>query len=434
MKLAEKVVKGAALILALLLSLCSCAKASESDEEENAIGRRFSPFFSKRASDKALVGLISPPLLTHNESGEIICNAISAPTDISVDYDEESDKTSYIIKIRDDICFSDGTKMTSDDVIFTLYVLLDPSYTGKSPLCSVDIKGLDEYRLQLSAASLEKYGEIFDGVSTGVFDNGEYSREEINEVNSASDKAWAKAVRDIVEYVAQSYGTDDLLSEYFTGTANDLSNERFRIAYAMVATGFARFSNGTLTSTEKIGYNVEKGELPDLSDFISCTKSVYNNNLRAFADAQTKGICENPYRAAKREFARNYSKAQESSVEEIKRIEGIKRLSKTQVEITTNGYDVRTIDSICEINIAPLHYYGDKGAYSYEHDRFGFKRGELDDVFSKSAKPLGWGPYRFDCCNDGEIFLKASENYYKGVPEVSELRFRLVGEAIEPIR
>ena len=435
--------------LSLLLSgLTSCSSASESTETPLVIAaddfsRRFSPFFAESVPDMAIVDLVSPSLLTLDRTGAIIYNAIegetvpynnndyfySGPADISVSYDEASDKTTYRIKIRDDIFFSDGVKMTADDLIFTYYVLADPTYTGVSTFYSVDIEGLEEYRTQVSEASLEKYGKIFDGAITGVYDEGEYSRQEINEANSASDKAWSNAVEKIVDFVADEYGTNAYLSDYFTGTAENLSDNGFRVAYAMTVWGFGRFSDGTLTSSDNISYDISKGEYPDLSDFIQCTKNAYNNSLRDFGEAETEGVCKNPYITARNEFVRNISAASGDKQEEITRIKGIKKLSGTEGEVVTNGFDAAAVYNICGINVAPLHYYADKNTYDYENDKFGFTREKLDDISAKTAQPLGWGPYSFDRYENKIVYMKANENYYKGAPKIKSLQFKETAEA-----
>ena len=46
----------------------------------------------------------------------------------------------YLVK------FSDGTQMDIDDVIFSLYVPLDPTYDGIMTLYSLPIEGLEAYR------------------------------------------------------------------------------------------------------------------------------------------------------------------------------------------------------------------------------------------------------------------------------------------------
>ena len=68
------------------------------------------------------------------------------------DYDRDGDYsnyyTDYYFVIKDGIKFSDGTPLTIKDVLFNLYVYLDPVYTGSSTMYSTAIKGLSEYRTQ----------------------------------------------------------------------------------------------------------------------------------------------------------------------------------------------------------------------------------------------------------------------------------------------
>ena len=59
------------------------------------------------------------------------------------------------------VLFSDGHEMTIDDVIFSMYVLCDPTYDGASTLYAQPIQGMAEYRSGMSAMSkyLGKLGE-----------------------------------------------------------------------------------------------------------------------------------------------------------------------------------------------------------------------------------------------------------------------------------
>ena len=56
--------------------------------------------------------------------------------------------TDYYFAIKDGLTFSDGTPLTMHDVLFNMYMVLDPAYTGISTMYSVNIKGLHEYREQ----------------------------------------------------------------------------------------------------------------------------------------------------------------------------------------------------------------------------------------------------------------------------------------------
>ena len=56
--------------------------------------------------------------------------------------------TDYYFAIKDDIKFSDGVPLTMKDILFNMYMYLDPAYTGSSTMYSVDIQGLNAYRSQ----------------------------------------------------------------------------------------------------------------------------------------------------------------------------------------------------------------------------------------------------------------------------------------------
>ena len=67
---------------------------------------------------------------------------------------ENADGTvTYDIKLREDLKFSDGEPVTIDDVIFSMYVFLDPTYDGSVTMYSTPIVGLDEYRSSMTTLS-----------------------------------------------------------------------------------------------------------------------------------------------------------------------------------------------------------------------------------------------------------------------------------------
>ena len=110
----------------------------------------FSPFFAETQYDKEIVEYTQAPLVNVDESGNII-----AGVDVfcvAYEYLEyyENDVTTYEFTIKNGITFSDGHVIDSNDVLFNLYVYLDPLYDGTSSLVSLDILGLSEYRAEKS--------------------------------------------------------------------------------------------------------------------------------------------------------------------------------------------------------------------------------------------------------------------------------------------
>lgn len=119
----------------------------------------FNPYFSTSAYDSTVVGQTQIGMLSTDAQGNIVCGE-DEPT-VALAYTikeiEENGKkyTVYEFLIKNGIQFSDGQPLTIKDVLFNLYVYLDPAYTGSATIYSTDIVGLSNYRLQ-------KVGDIND--------------------------------------------------------------------------------------------------------------------------------------------------------------------------------------------------------------------------------------------------------------------------------
>lgn len=129
----------------------------------------FNPFLAKAEADRQAVDLTQIRLVTNDRSGKIIYHGIDGElrkynkedytyygaSDLSIKYDEEKDSTTYHIKIREDLSFSDGQRLTVDDILFSLYVLCDNSYSGAETIKYMPIKGLLNY--QANSTKAEAY-------------------------------------------------------------------------------------------------------------------------------------------------------------------------------------------------------------------------------------------------------------------------------------
>ncbi len=113
----------------------------------------FNPFFSTTAPDGTIVSATQIGMLgTDYVNGEVVVacgdeHAV-AVKDYAIVHDDAKDTTTYTFVIKNGILFSDGKPLTINDVLFNLYVYLDPVYTGSSTMYSTDIVGLRDYRTQ----------------------------------------------------------------------------------------------------------------------------------------------------------------------------------------------------------------------------------------------------------------------------------------------
>ena len=113
------------------------------------MSEKFSPFFADTSYDQDAVAMTQVSLLSSDRGGNVVLNGKNGeviPYN-GTDYtyyslanckitENEDGTVTYAIDMRNDVTFSDGVKLTADDVIFTMYVLCDPTFDGSSTLYS----------------------------------------------------------------------------------------------------------------------------------------------------------------------------------------------------------------------------------------------------------------------------------------------------------
>ncbi len=135
----------------------------------------FNPFFSTSATDGNIVGMTQLPMFTTDKDGDIACGEKEACAvldyEISTDTKGEKKYTTYKFVLKNNLKFSDGVPLTINDVLFNMYVYLDPVYTGASTMYSTDIVGLSAYRTQTENESQwDNFDEQFDDAAAGRLD------------------------------------------------------------------------------------------------------------------------------------------------------------------------------------------------------------------------------------------------------------------------
>lgn len=120
----------------------------------------FSPYFATTATDSNIAGMTQIGMLGTSSEGQVVWGKDEpvVTLDLKQTYvlsdgstTQDSAKaayTDYEFIIKKGIKYSDGTTLTINDVLFNLYVYLDPAYMGSSTIYSTDIVGLKAYRAQ----------------------------------------------------------------------------------------------------------------------------------------------------------------------------------------------------------------------------------------------------------------------------------------------
>ena len=181
------------------------------------MSQKFSPFFADTSYDQDAVAMTQVSLLTSDREGNVVLNGkdgVVIPYN-GTDYTynsianceiiENADGTvTYKIDMRDDVKFSDGKKLTADDVIFTMYVLSDPTFDGSSTLYSQAIVGMEAYRSGMDT--------LFNLIAAAGRDNTDFTNwDEATQTAfwADIDQAGAQFAQEIADYcIAAGYGTN----------------------------------------------------------------------------------------------------------------------------------------------------------------------------------------------------------------------------------
>ena len=428
----------------------------------NPFSQKFSPFFADTAYDVDVAGMTQIGMMTTDRVGAIVFNAIegetrsyngvdyfySGPADLTVDYDEASDTTKYTAHLRDDLKFSDGEPVTADDVIFTYYTFLDPSYSGSTTLGSYPIVGLRDYRTQTTTEVYDKYFQFFEDVYAAGKDHKHaetdpWTQEMQDDIWARLDAGLQAEVQGIYDYVVANYGNDDFTTKYFNGAVWDGMTDGAKVAYAMRMWGFG----GLFCTTEvaegeeaikvadckdPIAFKTEGTKtvydlvetFPTMEDYLTEVMAVYENDIKeAFPKESANEI--DVFKDAQAAFIGEWGPKDESmGGEGVANISGIKKIDDYTVEVTTKGYNAPAVYSILGISITPMHYYGDPAKYDYENNMFGFDYGDLSKQQSLTATPMGAGPYKFIKYDNRVVYFEANPYYYRGCPKINEIQFR----------
>jgi len=409
---------------------------------------KFSPFFGESGYDMEIAALTAVQLLTTDRTGGIVYNAIEGETipyngtdylytgvaDLKVDYDEAADQTVYTWTIRDDVQFSDGETMTADDIIFSYYVYCDPSYNGASTLYSTPIVGIKNYRTQTSDAAYAKYSDMFDAITAAGRDHewastDAWTQEQQTACWEIIDAEWRTDVQAIVNYVMANYL--GYAESYFPNFPADQisSTPGLDVAYSMVLWGFASEADGILTGAATgTTYDLNAGVYPTVEDFYNECFAAYGGDASAYDATPEPADGTLVMDEARATFISTEGPKDPTLGGGVPNIAGIKKVSDTEVTVTTEGFDATAVYNL-GIQVSPLHYYGDESKYDYDNNMFGFDFGDVSIVDSKTTQPLGAGPYRFIKYENKVVYLEANEYYYKGMPKTYYLQYKETADA-----
>ena len=400
--------------LALILSLVMCVglftacgeqknPGGNDDESKDtplvvgysAFNQKFSPFFSETEYDQDVWVMTSLSMLNSDRQGQIIMKGIEGETHNynGTDYtyygpadceivQKDDGTVDYNFKMREDLVFSDGEKVTIDDVIFSMYVLCDPTYDGNSTLYAAPIQGMAAYRAGMTT--------LAKALAAAGRDNADFTYW----TEEQQTKFWDNFDKGLVPFA------EGIVAACVEGGLNTEGD----IAGAAANWGFDGLAKDATIQDFAMAIGNQYGWV-----FSAMEKEVGNTDaLSTMMDADVYN---------------DYPTTGVKTGESADSITGIKKTGDYSMTVTLDKVDATAIYQL-GVTIAPLHYYGDPAQFDAENNKFGFPKGDLSSVRAKTTEPMGAGPYKFLKYEDGVVYFEANENYFLGAPKTKYLNFQ----------
>ena len=361
----------------------------------SAFNQKFSPFFSETEYDQDVWVMTSLGLLNSDRQGQIIMKGIEGETHNynGTDYtyygpadceivQKDDGTVDYNFKMREDLVFSDGEKVTIDDVIFSMYVLCDPTYDGNSTLYAAPIQGMAAYRAGMTT--------LAKALAAAGRDNADFTYW----TEEQQTKFWDNFDKGLVPFA------EGIVAACVEGGMNTEGD----IAGAAANWGFDGLAADATIQDFAMAIGNQYGWV-----FSAMEKEVGNTDaLSTMMDADVYN---------------DYPTTGVKTGESADSITGIKKTGDYSMTVTLDKVDATAIYQL-GVTIAPLHYYGDPTQFDAENNKFGFPKGDLSSVRAKTTEPMGAGPYKFLKYEDGVVYFEANENYFLGAPKTKYLNFQ----------
>ena len=454
-----KFTRALALILSSIIIFCSCAAENppiqevDSDVDLNETQTLFvgiknadenagiNPLFLKEENSDIAYAMNSQLVMT-SENGVIVAGEeyptiasdytvyfVNDKNEVHAEY-QEGDRALYTFLIKPNLMFSNGSKITADDVLFTLYTALDPQYNGSLSISSLPIEGLEQYQKQMTPEIEEEYLEY----AQEFLENGEEYEYEDEEISALSNAFWGEIVSTAgeeycnfaVKYVSEKYLTDEYVKRYLSEdlTAQDVEKSlTLKIAYAMIVWEVGSFNEeGKFVFSDKV-VDVKNGGTLSLNDF---WKEIYSKHDRDLEKIDDDAAGENTVSSlATSLFVEKYGPL--AMDEKINEISGV-NLGETLVDgeiiqtvsLTLSDYSPAYLSKMTIPVISKTAY---TNGYEYSSDKTKTYGVELDSVqfmahirnntfsqvssgaYKASVGPLG------DFCEDGVWYFVRNDNF-----------------------
>lgn len=206
------------------------------------------PLLSNNRNVQEISRLLYEPLLTLGENYELQPN-------LAKEWSKTGD-TSYILKLRDDVKWQDGSKVTANDVQFTIDRLKDtPSIYSYQVIHVIGVDVIDEYTIRINLDTVVpffEYNLIFPILSKNNYLNQDFTNAELNKM------PWSNSMYKIVSNEGSTI-TLKKNENYWNKAQKDAKIETIIInLYSSMGEAYNSFKLGNVDIISTQNLNVEE--------------------------------------------------------------------------------------------------------------------------------------------------------------------------------
>lgn len=414
---------------------------------------KFSPFFGTGATDRDVYSQTQITLIGNNEFAEPVAG-VDEPVlayDYTMTVAEDQSETTYEFVLKSGVRFSDGQLVNADDVLFNLYMYLDPQYDGSSTLYSMAIKGLTSYRNQIADESQA------EGKAKEFADNAQAAVDAALAGNDADtlEKIWTTVGNyitadstDLLAYIAAGYTLADF------GVAAEFPEDMPADMTIAGYYGAVTYADGAYVFDESTGLNNEGVAGYKEEDYVAGTLAFVKATMtpEEFDGGFGWTAVDDTVTQVSNEFRDTFLEENKGTV---KSVNGIKKglklcdddVVRETITVTIDGVDPKAIWNF-GFEIAPMHYYAGQERHDQANgtDYFGVDFSSaafMNEVKSLNGLPMGAGPYKVTDAKGSEsptadgfydagtAYLVANDYYLMSAPNIKYLRFKTIASGSE---
>lgn len=313
---------------------------------------------------------------------------------VTADYQVDGDLTHYTAQLINDPTFPDGSALTAKDLLFSLYVYIDPACPLSAPGDALSgIPGLESYQRQVSAEHLKAAAESMSAIRAAGADHVWTESDDwtdtlqtaywqlYSEYLTACEAEFPRCAQAIVDSCAAMLESD-ARGAFDRSSAEIAADEGLCVAYAMQQWGYASSVGNVLTAKHSgTTWSLDSAK-PTVQDFADELSLAYDGDLGACWAIESCGTYSPTLPDLEQQFTDILLGETKDSVPSVS---GIRMTGEDTLEIDLTGIDTHSAGRLFGQPVLSLEQLGDAEQWSPEDGQYGHTFGDLSALGDAAA-------------------------------------------------